>query len=230
MTGHISPATEDDKLEQEARIALLQHYSSKSSNQATIILSLALAFLTFVQTVQYVPKTFQYLPIDLKNLYICLFLWIFVFLVIRQVGRVFLWGELASSILFVKMLDESKAVQQMQAELNEIKPKFPKIDTLLKTSSQSPYMHRLMLAAGWYVHYDMLSRSIYDISRLIYESIFYISLVLWIVLCVVSIAVFHADIFWGTLFLMLGVMGSLFDWFIKADIRRKNRLGMFDSS
>jgi hypothetical protein len=43
--------SEDENLEHEARIALLKHYSSKSTNQSTIILTQALVFFTFVQTV-----------------------------------------------------------------------------------------------------------------------------------------------------------------------------------
>jgi hypothetical protein len=48
---NMSNQDERDKLEQDARIALLQHYSTKSSNQAIILVTLAIVFFGFIQTI-----------------------------------------------------------------------------------------------------------------------------------------------------------------------------------
>lgn len=85
-----------DELEQDARIALLQHYSSKASNEAIIIVTMAIAFFGFVQSLSYVKN-----PICLTVIYETFFLGIIVNVTFRSIGRLLRYGYLADSVLTV---------------------------------------------------------------------------------------------------------------------------------
>lgn len=87
--------------EQQARNALLQHFSSKSSNQATIILTVGLLFFAFVQTLQFVGN----LPVYIRIFYEIGFPWFLSLLAFHAVDRVSYFGELATAIILVKMID-----------------------------------------------------------------------------------------------------------------------------
>lgn len=92
-------------LEYEARNQLLQHFSAKSSNQAIIILSFTLAFFAWVQTFQFVENTQNLL---LRIIWYVLPLSILFHFTTRALGRLILYGELASAVIRVKMFDINK--------------------------------------------------------------------------------------------------------------------------
>jgi hypothetical protein len=106
--------SEDDKLE-EARKTLLQHFSSKSTLQATILLSLAIAFFTFIQTISLFEKW--------NYLFLCLYysfvLIAFIFLTIRAFGRLIYWGTMAGLVERIRIISEEK----LKRELEEKKEK-----------------------------------------------------------------------------------------------------------
>ena len=102
--------SEDDNLVEEARKTLLQHFSSKSTLQATILLSLAIAFFTFVQTIQLFGKW--------ENLYQCLFysivLTAFTFITIRAFGRLIYWGTMAGLVDRIRIKSEEKLKRELK--------------------------------------------------------------------------------------------------------------------
>jgi hypothetical protein len=115
----MSKVDEETRLDQEARIALLQHFSSKSSNQATIIFTIALIFFAFVQTLQYV-KGWSYWE---STLYESLSLALIAFLVIRAIGRIHYWSKLAGSVLAVVPKSPEKVEEDIKEHHKEGKEK-----------------------------------------------------------------------------------------------------------
>jgi len=105
----------DGTLEQEARVALLQHFSSKSTNQTTIILTVVLAFFAFFQTLQLTKDW----PEWTRNLYDSLVLTSLVFIALRACGRLIFWGKLAGLILVIKPLDEKIVKQKIESSEKE---------------------------------------------------------------------------------------------------------------
>ena len=92
----------DERIVQDARNILLRHYSSKSTNQTVILLTLAIIFFSFVQAFQYV----KILPKFLENLLIVSILTALSFLTIRALSRLFLWAKMAGTIRYVRMLNK----------------------------------------------------------------------------------------------------------------------------
>jgi len=107
--------SEDDKLVEEARKTVLQHSSSKSTLQVTILLSLAVAFFTFIQTISLFEK--------LNSLFLCLFysfvFTAFTFITIRAFGRLIYWGQMAGLAERIKIIPE----EDLRKELEEKKEK-----------------------------------------------------------------------------------------------------------
>jgi len=89
---------EDDKLIEESRRALLQHFSSKSTLQATILLSLAIAFFAFIQTIPLVKNEWFH------SLFYSLALTAFIFLTIHAFGRLIHWGQMAGLVERIKIM------------------------------------------------------------------------------------------------------------------------------
>ncbi len=92
-------------LEYEARNELLQHFSSKSSNQAITILSVVLVFFAWVESLQYVGAIQN---LWLKALWYVLPLELIFFVCLRAIGRLFFWGISADAIIRVKMKETSE--------------------------------------------------------------------------------------------------------------------------
>lgn len=92
-------SNEQKDLEEDARNALLAHYSSKSTNQTSIILGLAIVFFTFVQIALALDFPVRWQTI----LFVISGLGFFVFFVIRAMSRLIHWGNLASAILSVQI-------------------------------------------------------------------------------------------------------------------------------
>jgi hypothetical protein len=93
----------------DSRLALLQHYSSKSSNQAIIILSLALVFFTCIQSMQFL-EALHLEPV------IMAFLASLFALSVRALGRLIYWGKLAKAICQVDPLDKELASKDQNNE------------------------------------------------------------------------------------------------------------------
>jgi hypothetical protein len=82
---------EDIRLEQEARISLLQYYSSKCTSKATSILTIVVAFLAYVEATQ---NTWKTLDLFWRSIVDSLVISIFFTLAHHQIARLFIWGRL----------------------------------------------------------------------------------------------------------------------------------------
>jgi len=102
--------SEDDKLVEETRRTLLQHFSSKSTLQATILLSLAVAFFTFIQTI---PLFEKWNPLSLCLFY-SLVLTAFTFLTIRAFGRLIYWAKMASIVERIRIISKGKLKREFE--------------------------------------------------------------------------------------------------------------------
>lgn len=100
----------DETLEQEARIALLHHFSSKSTNQTTIILTVALASFAFVQTLQ-LTMDWQEWQRAVYGIPVLTFL---SFVAIRACGRLIFWGKLAGFIEVIKPKEQEITAQRIK--------------------------------------------------------------------------------------------------------------------
>ncbi|MGD0495711.1 MAG: hypothetical protein ABSB28_06685 [Candidatus Bathyarchaeia archaeon] len=137
---------ENEKLEQDARIALMERYSSKATNQTILLLTVLLIFLTYAQLVSN-TGILRY------NL---LFggLGVAIYLFIRQMGRLVYWAQLDEAILFVSPLKDSEADICMKSlvkrlELSEIARAL--VDPVeLSLDFKATYLTKLSLASGLY--------------------------------------------------------------------------------
>jgi len=89
---------------QNARTALLEHYSSQITAHGTYLITLLVGFFSFVQALPFF-QTLETLPRDFLRGF---FLSIFLFLGVYLLGRTLLWGYLASAILRVTPKKESE--------------------------------------------------------------------------------------------------------------------------
>ena len=81
--------------EEEARYALLDHFSSKSTNQATILFGLAVTFFTIVELYNALKLPFNWQG----SAFLAIFLGLFAIVTGPQIGRLLYWGELATATL-----------------------------------------------------------------------------------------------------------------------------------
>jgi hypothetical protein len=114
--GDKKNAEKEDYHVNEARKALLQHYSSKSTLQATILLSLAVAFFTFMQTI----RLFENLnPFVLCFIY-SLALTPFIFLTLRALGRLIYFGAMANLIEQIRLMSVEEYMDDLIEPKNSI--------------------------------------------------------------------------------------------------------------
>lgn len=104
----MSESDDENELEQEARIALLQYYSSKSTLQATIVLSLVIAFFASLEAISILKLTWLY----------SLSFATFAFFTIRAFGRLVYWGNLTGTVLYVDFTSEIEG-QETIKKVNE---------------------------------------------------------------------------------------------------------------
>jgi hypothetical protein len=100
----------DAELIEEARIALLQLYSSKSTLQATVLLSLAVAFFAFIQTIPMFGQLNQWF----LSLFYAFVLTAFVFFTIRAFGRLIYWGNMAGFVDRVSAISEDELKKELK--------------------------------------------------------------------------------------------------------------------
>lgn len=138
MTKAINEAkstTEDDShSEQEARIALLQHYSSKSSMQVTNILTVALGFFAFVTSIGTLNNFLNSYTVIFSELVLGLF----VALVVHSGFRLLYWGGLADKAISSdfsspqRLSDSEKRFQRDWADaLGKLEQKYSDQKTIL---------------------------------------------------------------------------------------------------
>jgi hypothetical protein len=150
-TNHREPEhSTSEQLENDARIALLNHYSSKSTNQTILLLTLAFIFVTFVQLA---------LNMGVVKDYVLLAgFWAFAGLGVRQFGRLLYWGELGTAITRVKMSnDESMTTYQNSTPDEQRLEGKIKIDVRngsieLPLVLESTFMARLALSCTLYFY------------------------------------------------------------------------------
>jgi len=128
---------------EEARNSLLQHYSSKSTNQTAILLGLAIAFFTAIQAY----SALDFLLRWEKIVFLVSALAIIIFLLIRQISRLITWGELATASTIVEIIDRDAVTMYIK----QSRKKYP-VDTIYPESvNYAPtYLHRLSIAASEY--------------------------------------------------------------------------------
>ena len=145
------PKTDDPNAVEDARNALVAHYSSKSSNEAQILLGLAVALFALIQAY----SAFSFLPVFLRNASLTWGVGIIAYLIIRQTGRIVYWGELADAIMLVGMVREDVVNQA----LNGIKNEMPKVEPLQAFELVSTCILGLNNASSRYVdYYRMMSK------------------------------------------------------------------------
>jgi hypothetical protein len=129
---------------EEARNSLLQHYSSKSTNQTVILLGLAVAFFTAIQAY----SALDFLLRWEKIAFLVSVLAIIIFLLIRQVSRLIYWGELATASVIVEILDRNavKPYIDQSRKNNPANTMYPDSVDYAPT-----YLHRLSIAASKYL-------------------------------------------------------------------------------
>jgi hypothetical protein len=152
-----------EEREQEARIALLQHFSSKSNNQVTSALTIALLFFAFIQSANLIraiignwsmPTLFG--SVSSKTICDLLFatlLSFFVALSVRTISRLLYWGELAGLVLDVELAPTSRMNQKWSKDL----------ESRLKDRGYHPE-NRVISSMSLYI--ARLSRSCYDLYEL----------------------------------------------------------------
>jgi hypothetical protein len=97
--------------EQDARIALLDHFSSKSTNEAIILLTEAFAFFTFVGLF-YTSIYGAYFVVVASGLFVCSASYAF--------GRLICWGEHATAILCAKILNEDEVQKRIEKNKDKL--------------------------------------------------------------------------------------------------------------
>jgi len=136
----------EKQLEQDARIALLSHYSAKSTNQTIIILTIALVSLSFFGVISSDMPLRDYL---LFSGFVAL-----IYFGVRAIGRLIIWGELGTTIIHVGMIGESEVERQLKSLSQELKlgeyAKENSIESLVKLSSTN--LLRLSSACEVYFH------------------------------------------------------------------------------
>ena len=109
-----------DELEQEARIALLQHFSSKSSDQVKNCLTIALGFFSFITAIVPIRTLFGEGSIPFLNgvsskmlcdIFTAFILSSFVALSVHTLSRLFYWGDLATSVLSCEMASPQRMMK-----------------------------------------------------------------------------------------------------------------------
>lgn len=99
--------------EHQSRIALLEYYYSKSTSQATIVLTLALSYFAFVGSIGSVKEWLALDPIWYLVIN-SVILWILLSLGIRAFGRLVQYGQLSGAVLCVKGIERKDRIDMMK--------------------------------------------------------------------------------------------------------------------
>jgi hypothetical protein len=115
-------SNEQKDLEEDARNALLAHFSSKSTNQIAILLGLAL--LVFADFQAY--GVFNLSLMWQKITFLTFSLGTIAFFFTRQLSRLICWGQMADAVLIVEM--KSKKETETHLRESAIKPDKVELD------------------------------------------------------------------------------------------------------
>jgi hypothetical protein len=165
--------------EEDARNALLAHYSEKSTAQASVLVGLAVVFFASVQAYDVLRKLS--LPFGLDTAFLVFSTLSIIFFGVRAIGRLLYYGELAGGILTVEMLGYEETRRMMENDLKRprsVKYKPTELERL--ASANQKYLDDLMA-----MKLSLASR-IYAVSHHKWFEYFYL-----ILLSVLALFVFH---------------------------------------
>jgi len=103
---------------QDARIALLRHYSSERVAHGAYLVTIAVGFFGLVEAIPLILKfvtSIDFLPFTPElagGIVVGLILSFFIVLFICILGRTFIWGHLATAVLSVKPKEESEVKEE----------------------------------------------------------------------------------------------------------------------
>lgn len=152
---------DDLNLVEDARNSLLAHYSSKSTNQTVIILGLAVVFFTVIQLSSTLNLQLRWLRIA----FLTLSLGPIIFLVIRAIGRLLYWGDLAGAVILVDLADRDIIenmlnlekpkvnLEELKVTLEKIKPQSSEawLEVMKKLKVAPTYLSRLSRPSSCYI-------------------------------------------------------------------------------
>jgi hypothetical protein len=130
----------EKELIENARNSLLAHYSSKSTNQTAILVGLAIALFADIQV--YINMSLKWEGI----LFVVPTMGLIIFIGLRAICRLIGWGDLASSIMKVKMEDSVVAKKYLSQELQKCKLNQGDMEKFLNLKSlQDPESRKSMV-------------------------------------------------------------------------------------
>lgn len=159
--------------EQEARIALLQHFSSKSSNQTANALTLSLVFLAFVGSLDIFGKVLGNWQIGISfllsrllfSIFCAVSITSFLLFGIHTIYRLIYWGYLADAISAVEMRSSEKILESFSEDVIKNSEfhkrlKEQQLYSVMESSSDltSAYLLGLSDASSGWAYTKMLSR------------------------------------------------------------------------
>jgi len=108
------------KDKQDARIALLKHYSSECVAHGAYLVTIAVGFFGFVEAIPLILKSvtsIDFLPFTPElagGIVVSLILSVFIVFFIYILGRTFIWGHLATAVLSVKPKEENEVEEEAE--------------------------------------------------------------------------------------------------------------------
>jgi hypothetical protein len=138
---------DEQRLVEDARNALLAHYSAKSTSQTAILVGLAVALFADVQAYIALDISFRW---EWERIaFLTVSVGLTTFFILRAISRLIYYGELASAITVVKMYEAEftrKRLDSQRPELNPQKPYPPELQVF------PTYLARLECSASDYFH------------------------------------------------------------------------------
>jgi hypothetical protein len=143
---------DDRNLVEDARNALLAHFSSKSTNQTVVILGLAVVFFAVIQSIGALNLQLRWLRIA----FLTFSLGLVIFFVIRAIGRLLLWGELAGAVIRVNLADSDVIenllnLEKPKVNLEKLKLSPEGLEVFKKLDVAPTYLSRLSVPSVCYV-------------------------------------------------------------------------------
>lgn len=129
--------------EEDARNALLAHYSEKSTAQASVLVGLAVVFFASVQAFDVLRKLD--LPFGLDGAFLWFSVISIIFIGVRAIGRLVYYGELAGGILSVEMQDYDDTKDMIKNDLTRPRSvKYRPTELERLASANQKYLNDLM--------------------------------------------------------------------------------------
>ena len=111
------PNKGNQNLIEDARNALLSHYSSKSTNQTAVLLGLAIVFFADIQAYSALnmPPKWEQIVFLVPSV------GLIIFVGMRAVGRLIVYGELATNVTHVKIADHDATGKLLTFDFEKLK-------------------------------------------------------------------------------------------------------------